>query len=349
MLKRLSQHERLQTLLGDFEPVIRQAFYDAIADIRSRITMRMLIERLERRDIQGAIDAMHIEREAFGLLETATARTYEGGGLAMAEDLRLRDPEGHRVVFRFAVRNPEAEAWLSSHSAQLVTRIVEDQRVGIQQALVDGLARGDNPRATALDIVGRVSRVTGRREGGLIGLTAPQERFAATARLELGSGDPGEMKHYLTRERRDKRFDALVLRAIAAGKPLSKSDIDRVVGRYAERLLALRGEMLARTETMTALGQSRNDAIRQAIASGKVSADLVTKHWRSAGDDRVRHTHRVLNAKSVGFDEVFVSPSGAHLRFPGDPHAPIGETSGCRCSVEYKVDYTAQFIRRRLQ
>jgi len=39
MLKRLSQHERLQLLLGEFEPMIRQAFLDAIADIRSRITM----------------------------------------------------------------------------------------------------------------------------------------------------------------------------------------------------------------------------------------------------------------------------------------------------------------------
>lgn len=349
MLKRLSQHERLALLIGEWEPVIRQAFLAAVADIRSKITLRILIERLERRDIPGVIDALHIEREAFGGLESALVRAYEGGGLAMAEDLMLRDPEGNRVVFRFGVRNPEAEAWLRDHSSMMVTRIIEDQLTGIRAALADGLARGDNPRQTALGIVGRVNRVTGRRDGGIIGLTSQQERFIATARAELLSGDPDQLRHYLTRERRDKRFDALVRRALASQKPLAAADVARVVNRYSDRLLALRGEMLARTETMMALGQSRNDAMRQAIASGKVDATFVTKRWRSAADGRVRHTHRVLNGNSVGFYEAFQSPSGATLRFPGDPEAPISETSGCRCTMEYKVDYTTQLIRRRMQ
>lgn len=347
MLKRLTQHERLALLISEFEPIVRQAFVDAIADIRSKITLRLLIERLERRDIPGAIDVLHIEREAFGTLETAIARAYEGGGIAMAEDLMLRDPEGNRVVFRFGVRNPEAEAWLRNHSVMLVTRIIEDQREGIRTALSEGLARGDNPRASALGIVGRLNRVTGRREGGVIGLTAAQERYVAAARQELLSAEPDRLRAYLRRDRRDRRFDALVTRAIREGKPVPTEAVNRILDRYSDRLLQLRGEMLARTETMFALGQSRNDAMRQAIASGKVSADLVTKHWRSAGDNRVRHTHRVLNGKSVGFNESFQSPSGARLRFPGDPEAPISETSGCRCSVEYKVDYTAQLLRRR--
>ena len=43
---------------------------------------------------------------------------------------------------------------------------------------------------------------------------------------------------------------------------------------------------------MAALGKSRDDAMKQAIQSGKVLADYVTQTWRSAGDDRGRHTHR---------------------------------------------------------
>jgi len=130
---------------------------------------------------------------------------------------------------------------------------------------------------------------------------------------------------------------------------VATEDATRMVGRYSERLLAFWVDVPARTETMMALGQSRNEAMRQAIASGKVAADLVTKVWRSAGDSRVRHTHRALNGDSIGFSERFASPSGTTLRFPGDPEAPISETSGCRCSCEYRVDYTAQLIRRRLQ
>lgn len=348
MLKHLSQHERLALLLAECEPIIRQAFFEAVADIRSKITLRLLIERLERNDIGGAIDVLNIEREAFGPVESAIARAYEGGGISMAEELRLRDPQGNRVVFRFGVRNPEAEQWLREHSAQLVTRIVEDQREGIRSALAEGLAQGQNPRQTALDVVGRVNRVTGRRDGGVIGLTAQQERGGARARAELLSGEPDQFKAYLARERRDRRFDRVVTAAIREGKPIPTEMVNRMVGRYSDRLLQLRGEMIARTETMTALGKSRDDAMRQAIVSGKVSADLVTKHWRAAGDSRVRHTHRVLNGQSVAYGESFSSPSGARLRFPGDPEAPVSEISGCRCTLEYKVDYTGQMLRRRM-
>lgn len=342
-----SNRSRFEQLLDKFEPLLQQAFLDAVTDIRSRVVLKNLVEALERGDVAAAIDILGIEREAFGKFELAFADAYNAGGIDMAGSMVLRDPNGSRIAFRFGVRNPEAEAWLRDHSARLVTRIVDDQREAIRVALTEGLAQGNNPRTTALDIVGRTSRATGSRTGGLIGLTAPQERFVASARQELLSGDSVALRNYLSRERRDKRFDALVRKAIAEGRALDKATVDRIVGRYADRLLALRGEMLSRTETMMALGKSRDDAMRQAILSGKVDAAFVTKRWSSAGDNRVRHTHRTLNNDEVGFYQSFQSPSGATLRFPGDPDAPISETSGCRCTLEYRIDYTAQFIARR--
>jgi uncharacterized protein with gpF-like domain len=85
--------------------------------------------------------------------------------------------------------------------------------------------------------------------------------------------------------------------------------------------------------------------MRQQIDNGKVAAQDVQKIWRSAGDSRVRHTHRVLNGKSVGIDDAFQSVSGARLRYPGDPQAPTNEIVGCRCHIEYKVDYFASVVR----
>lgn len=342
-----SNRSKFEQLLDAWEPRIRDAFLGAISEIKSQVVLKRLVERLERGDVAGAIEVLQIDAEAFGRLEIEIANAYNAGGIDMASGLVLRDPDGSRIAFRFGVRNPEAEAWLREHSATLVTRIVEDQRTAIRSALVTGLEQGNNPRTTALDIVGRVNRATGSRTGGIIGLTAPQERFVASARSELTSGDPTALRNYLGRERRDKRFDAAVRKAIADGRGLDWAIVDRMVGRYADRLLALRGEMLSRTETMMALGKSRDDAMRQAIASGKVDPMFVTKRWRSAGDDRVRHTHRALNGDEVGFYEAFRSPSGATLRFPGDPEAPIHETSGCRCSMEFRIDYTAQLIWRR--
>jgi len=346
-MPRRSDRDLVDGLLATQEESVRAAFIEAITDIVNTVVLKIIVERLERGDIEGALQALQLDAAAFSKFELRLADAYNSGGLATVGNMpKVTDPQGHRVVFRFSVRNPAAEAWLRDHSSKLVTRIVEDQRVAIRLALTEGLERGQNPRTTALEVVGRVNRATGRREGGIVGLTAAQERYVTRARQELLSGDPTQLRAYLDRERRDKRFDRTVLAAIRTGKPMPADVVSRMVGRYADRLLDLRGEMLARTETMIALGKSRDDAIRQQIEAGKIREEDVTKIWRSAGDNRVRHTHRSLNGKSVALDGSFHSASGAVLRYPGDPQAPISEISGCRCRVEYKIDYFAAVVER---
>lgn len=68
-----------------------------------------------------------------------------------------------------------------------------------------------------------------------------------------------------------------------------------------------------------------------AIITAAQGAGWNTKTWFSQNDNRVRDTHVALNRTSVPFDSPFLSPSGAKLRYPGDPKAPIGEKAGCRC------------------
>jgi hypothetical protein len=346
-MARRSDRDLIEGLLAFQEEAVRSAFMDAIADIVNDVVLKIVVERLERGDIEGALQALQLDSIAFAKLELKLVDAYNSGGMATVGSLpKVRDPQGGRVVFRFGVRNLEAETWLREHSSALVTAILDDQRVAIRFALSDGLAGGQNPRSTALNVVGRINRVTGRREGGIIGITSAQERYVANARQELMSGDPAQLRAYLGRERRDKRFDRTVLAAIRSGKPLNAETITRIVGRYSDRLLELRGEFLARTETMMALSKGRDDAIRQQIAAGKIRVEDVTKIWRSAGDNRVRHTHRVLNGKKVPMDGVFQSPSGATLRFPCDPRAPVSEISGCRCFVSYDIDYFAEVVER---
>lgn len=334
-------------LLATYEPRLAAAFREAIDEIRSSIVLVRVIERLDRGDINGAIDVMQIEPEAFSALEIALQEAFNAGGTNIVAELpKVMDPQGNRVTWRFGVRNPAAEAILRDLSATMVTHITGDQRQGIRQALEAGLARGANPRATALDVVGRVNRMTKQREGGVIGLTRHQIAFIERARVNLASGDPKLMGEYFELKTRDKRFDRTVAAAIREGKPITGDALGKIIGRLRDKNLLLRGEMLARTETMMALGSARDEAIRQQIEGVKVQAQDVTKTWRDAGDSRVRHTHRVLNGQAVGIDEVFQSPSGALLRYPGDPRAPISEISGCRCRLEYKIDYVGAVVRR---
>lgn len=331
---------RIAELIDQFEPRLRDAFLSAIGDLRSSADLGAITAALERGDVAGAIAAMHLDPAAFAALDEALIEAFRTGGAETIGGLpTIRTTTGQRLVIRFDARNPRAEEWLRLHSAALITAIIEDQREAIQKALEDGMQRGINPRTVALDIVGRYDAKEKSRTGGIIGLTAAQERFAANALAELLSGDPEKLRAYLARARRDKRFDPLVLAAIRDGKPVSKSDADRMVQRYRDRLLKLRGDTIARTEALAALHQSQFEALEQVAESGAVKRDQVKRIWRSASDRRVRDTHNAMDGQAVALDAPFVSPSGARLKFPGDPAAPAGETINCRCWAEPKVDF----------
>ncbi|WP_127524587.1 head morphogenesis protein [Mesorhizobium sp. Z1-4] len=334
-------------LLAKWEPELRSAFLDAVADIRDSITLRVIVERLERGDVEGAIRAMNLEPEAFARLERVIAEAYYDGGQATVGNLPLvRDPDGSRIVFRFAVRNPEAEAWLRQHSSGLVTRTTDDMRQAIRQHLTDGLAQGQNPRQTALQVVGRVDRASNRRTGGVIGLTAQQETFVSSARRELLSGDPEAMRHYLTRGRRDKRFDRAILKAIREERPLDSDTVVRIAGRYSDRLLQLRGESIGLSETMTAIARSRHDAIGQQIAAGKLEARDVVKVWKTTPQEHPRLHHRAMNGKSVPWGEQFELPNGVRMDYPHAPDAPAGETLFCKCTYETRIAFAGALVRR---
>lgn len=212
-----------------------------------------------------------------------------------------------------------------------------DQEQAIRQTVEQGLADGRNPRGVALEVVGRLNRQTGRREGGIIGLTSQQAGYATNARKQLEALDEG----YFERKLRDKRFDRTVAKAIREEKPLSRADIDRITGRYADRLLAHRGEIIARTESIAALHAGQFEAARQLVESGKVRADQIVKTWDATGDARTRPTHAAMDGQTVGLFEAFTSPSGARLMHPHDVSlgAPADEIIQCRCFMAVKVKY----------
>lgn len=345
MLKRLSPRERFEQLVSTYEPMLRAAFIEAIDDIRSNIVLRRIVERLERADINGAIAAMSLDEAAFRPLDEAIRQTFNGGGVATVEQMQaLRDPSGFRVVLRWDARNLAAETWLREHSAQLVTDIVADQQIAIRTALKTSLARGDNPTRMAVDVVGRVSRVTGQREGGIIGLTAQQSQYIENARQELSSGDPEAIRNYLQRGRRDKRFDKTVAKALREGKSLPRDMVDRIAARYSDGLLKLRADTIGLHETFAALGASKDIAFQQAIAKGAVRADAITKGWKHTPQEHPRVQHIAMQGQKVRFDQPFVAPDGTLIPYPHATGVPSRHTLGCKCFCEYRIDFAARLV-----
>lgn len=346
MARKPSNRSRIEQLTEKWEPVVKAAFFAAITDIVSRAELNRIVERLEKGDIAGAIDAVHLDPAAFRALDTAITQAFDAGGASQIGALpTLRDPQGNRFVVRWDARNVRAENWLRQHSSELITRITVDQRNAVQQVLMQGMVDGRNPRATALDIIGRVNRATGRRTGGIVGLSGPQSGAVAKARSSLLSGDLDGMRAYLLLKKRDHRFDSLIEKAIAEGRALDQDTVDRVIGRYSDRLLQLRGETIARTETMGALNQSGIEAMQQAVDAGAVKADTVTKTWHTARDRRTRDSHAAIDRQVVGMNGLFSNG----LAYPGDPSGGAAEVANCRCWMETRIDFTAGLIEEELR
>ncbi len=337
MPRKPTQQEAFEALLTQYDAAIAEAFRAAVADLSNAADLQAVITALSAGNISAAIDALHIDPAAFGPIFDAATQGYLASGTAGAGIANAATDVA--MVIRFNIRNPRAEAWLRSRSSTQITRLVEDQRQAVRQALEAGMAKGVNPRTAGLDIVGRVNPRTGGREGGIIGLTAQQEAFARNARDELASGDPALLKNYLTRTRRDQRFDRSVIKAIREGTALPADLVGKATLRYRARLLELRGSTVGRTEAMASLHAAKHEAFLQAVEAGQIAEGDVRRVWDSAGDMRVRHTHAILDGKTVGLNEPFRSPSGALLMFPGDPGAPAAEVINCRCNVNYRVDF----------
>ncbi|MBV6657197.1 MAG: head morphogenesis protein [Devosiaceae bacterium] len=307
-------HVRFNALLNRLRPKLRTAFLAAVQDIANSTDLAQLVTALERGDVDGALRVLQIGPEFYRPLENALVEVYGSGGNYAVESLPKRNPEtGQRLVIRFGLQNPRAQRWLSEESSRLITEIVQSQRAAARETLRAGLARGRAPRATALDLVGRVSKTTRRRTGGTIGLTERDAQTVLRYRSQLE----------------------------AEGRPADQ--VDRMVTKRENRLLRQRGERIARTETMAALNAGRMEAMRQAVDDGKLRADAITKRWRATKDSRVRDAHVLLDGQSVGFDEPFRSITGALLQHPGDTSmgASGRDIINCRCTFRFVVNYAA--------
>ena len=257
-----------------------------------------------------------------------------GGDLsATTEAIRDALKAGGELEGKFNVNAETATQWITDNAAALVTRINKEQMEAIQAVIGTGRTLGENPRTTALDIVGRIG-ANGKREGGIVGLNGPQANAVSNARANLRSGDPEQMRKYLNNERRDRRYDHIVKAAIAESKPVSKANLQTIITRYQARLLKTRGDTIARTETHQAVSNGRQEQVRQQSGNKPM-----IKIWMATFDSRTRHDHREMDGQRRKLDEPYRLPDGSRMMHPGDSSmgARAGEVINCRCTERYEV------------
>lgn len=336
--------------LRRLERAIARAFLVDVRFVRRSVTLAAVQRALQRNNV-GAINDLLLNRAAFSqvLEELRTALLAGANQVQKAVPQNARTPDGARIAFRFDVRDPVVEEFLAATAATLVNDVVQQQREAIQFYLQRGLRLGQNPRQTALDIVGRVNRVTGNRVGGIIGLNAQQAR--AVAALKEALADPDTATRYFRLQRRDRRFDSMVKRSRRLGRPLTASQIERITSRYSDRLLQLRGETIARTETLEAMSTGRHQAMEQVVQKGGIDPRFVTRTWETNMDGRERRQHALMNRTSVtGYNQPFYLPDNTRMKHPGDRSLGAGadQIINCRCYERVDIDFIAAEASRNV-
>lgn len=327
--------DAIEALAQQWEPRIRDAFVAAVRNIADKASLSVIEARLREGDIEGAIRAVGLDENDFvGFLESMRGAYGAGGGAVVDTVPAAADAAGATIKILFNMRSPRAELWLQEKSSTLVREIVADQRETIRGHLVAGMEAGVNPRTSALDLVGRMDKTTGKRAGGVIGLTSSQEKWQRNYAREVASSDPAELKKALDRGLRDKRFDGAVKRAIAKGAAIPEATQAKMIAAYRARSLKYRADTIARTETIRALGAAQAEAYEQAIERGQVEEGLLRKFWLTSEDDRVREEHRQIPGMNKGgraWREAFDTPSGPSM------HAPHDRDIQCRCKEIVRI------------
>jgi uncharacterized protein with gpF-like domain len=300
--------------------MLRQAFARYVADVRSPEELSRISAFLERGDIQGAIK--DIEAHVLPLGRTLSRVFSE---VAQTEVGNLVKQLGglSRVSLVFDPTNTRATQLMQNASLDFIKGFAQAQQESVRQAVSRSFSTGDSIDAAA------------RSFRNALGLTAKQEQAVENYRVALENN----RRDALTRALRDRRFDSTVEDAVDTGAPLSEQQIARMTDRYRERMVAYRGDTIARTEALSTVNEAKHEAMLQAVEQADLDTERLIRVWHSTRDKRTRDTHREMNGQEVGIDEPFESPSGAQLMYPGDDSLGAGpeEIISCRCVVTYRI------------
>lgn len=335
-----------QLVLG-LEPGVRDAFVAMVADLNNGVDWKRLLSALKKGDVDGAVAAMNIEAAVFFGLAGAMETAYVAGGALAANT--ISGPGGARLLFRFNMANPVAQAWISENAGQqIVGRMTRETLDLVRKTIVEGYARGENPLNIATDLAGRAvgPGAWPKRVGGVITLDGP--RAARLQAVTVGMRTPAGVQGlviahtdgtFSVRYKVNKATEMRILSAYHKGQAVPEAQ--RLVSetQYYNQLLKARGDTIARTETGQAVMSGRFEAWRQAAEDKGYDVNDIVKTWRHGSSSKHRRPdHVAMNGKSVrGLYAPFAFQDGVLKQ-----HALDGEGGGahdinCGCGTDFRL------------
>lgn len=311
--------EWLHDIADAAAPDARRQFLAAIERIRGTVVEAQLRAALETKNLE-AVMAILAQDRLLGAIEPMLLKPLEQvvldtGIAAIDATPAIADRvRGGTLAMRFDMVNPSTVQAVRNYGFNMIRQVTEDTRDGIRAIVANAMEFGGHPSEQA------------RQIRGLIGLTDSQANAVASFRRLLEDKD----RTALARALRDRRFDGTLERALGANPTaeLTPEQIDRMVGKYSDRMLNFRATTIARSETISAARLGTQQAWLQATENGLLQRSRVRQGWMVTPDDRLCiYCAAVpdLNPDGVPLGGQFVTPLG--LRDGPTLHP------NCRCVV----------------
>jgi len=328
------QQRIIRELVAKHDPLIRQAFEAAIQNARGALDFEALVQAVQFGDWNRAADLMRLNQAVLFPLEEAIRAATIAGGMSVTL------PKGVAGSFGFDGNHVRAQQIIAETAARLVTEVGNPGTEPIRALILQAQQEGIGAQATARRLAGTINQRTGIREGGIMGLDGPRAQRSVRVREILS--DPDQIADYFKGDKprftsTDRRFDAMVRKAIKEGRALPKADVERIAKLHDARLLKARGQTIAKDQAFTAQASGRKEAYAQLFESGQLEA--LDKSWNHNTAKDPRHDHAALDGKTIPFDEAFVMDDGTRMQMPHDPDGPAHHKLGCRCTLIYRPKY----------
>lgn len=319
----MTQEEFIKSL----EPALARAFLAAMQDVRDGVDYPALMRAIGAGDVPAAIDALDIEQGSFAPYIAAAFLLYMRTGAEAARGMRVRFDPTRDADFRQDITGK-------------VAAYVDEQVQAARDYVYSGYADGWSRREIAKGLAGKIGP-SGKREGGILGLSRAQQSWVDNMRARLESNDPEQMRAAMKYKERNRNFDKTIKRAIMDGKPLSADKIDEITGKFADKLLRKRATDIASFEATQFAAGAREQSVRQALEKARLPDGAVTKTWHhSSIYINARPDHVGMSGQTVtGINTPFVMADGVAMRYAHDPRGGAKHNSHCRCRTSYSINW----------
>jgi hypothetical protein len=220
------------------------------------------------------------------------------------------------VKLSFNLINQEAVKYAALRSAELVQGVVSETRAIIRDAITRGVSEGITVQKTAQGL--RTTLV----EGGKIVSGLSDAKWNELAHdLQVGMGLNRQQWRWL-QDRKAKMRD----------EGVDEADVQKYADAYADKLLRLRANTIARTEPMRAANEGNAALMNQAIDAGYLDAATDRKFWLVTPTDKPCEMCQAIaeaNIAGVPLNQPFINPDGDPLDTP-----PAHPNCKCAFSIE---------------